>query len=366
MRIRNFIALLFVLFAMGSAKSQKKNYILQTVAFYNTENFYDTINDPKTRDDEWVYSSKYYYTKIHNIARVLAQIGDGENKDAPVVIGLSEIEHRSVLEDLVKDPQLSKYDYGVVEFESPDKRGIDVGLIYQKKHFKPTSYANIPLYIYETDTKAVKEKKADKKDAEDSTDDKVEHTEKSKRIYTRDQLLVSGFLDGEEMHFIVNHWPSRRGGEKISSLLREKAAALNLKIIDSLQKINPNAKIISMGDLNDGPLNNSLKKVLNAKENKKDVPPLGIYNPSEKMFKKGDSTLYYRDAGDIFDQLFMTEPLIREDYSSYRYWKAGICRKPFMITTTGQYKGYPLRSSSTFVGFSDHLPAFIYLIKEAK
>ena len=363
MRIRNFIALFFVISVTFSGNAQAKKYIVHTVAFYNVENLYDTLNDPKTRDDEWVYTSKYYHKKIQNLARVISQIGDSENKNAPTIIGLGEIEHRSVLEDLAKDPQLIDKDYGIVHYESPDRRGIDCALLYQKKHFKVTSSANIPLYIYEKDTKA---EKKPKKEVETEIDDRVEEGDAAKRIYTRDQILVSGFLDGEEFHFIVNHWPSRRGGEKISSLLRERAAALNLKIIDSLQKINPNAKVISMGDLNDGPLNNSLKKILKAKAEKKDVPPLGIYNPSEKMFKSGNSTLFYRDAGDIFDQLIMTEPLVREDYSSLRYWKAGITNKPFMITTLGQYKGYPLRSSSTFVGFSDHLPAYIYLIKEVK
>ena len=363
MRIRKFIAVFFVLFAISGANAQAKKYIVHTVAFYNTENFYDTLNDPTTRDDEWVYDSEYYHKKIHNLAKVISVIGDIENKNAPTILGLSEIEHRSVLEDLVKDPQLIDKDYGIVHYESPDRRGIDCALIYQKKHFKVTSSSNIPLYIYEKDTKA---EKSPKKQKEAEIDDQVEEGDAMKRIYTRDQILVSGLLDGEEFHFIVNHWPSRRGGEKISSLLRERAAALNLRIIDSLQKINPNAKVISMGDLNDGPLNNSLKKVLKAKGEKKDVPPLGIYNPSEKLFKSGKSSLFYRDAGDVFDQLFMTEPLIREDRSSLRYWKADICNKPFMVTTVGQYKGYPLRNSSTFVGFSDHLPAYIYLIKEVK
>ena len=362
MKISIFFNLLILLVPNTTTKAQTKKFVIHTVAFYNTENFYDTINDPNTRDDDWVYSSAYYHKKIHNLSQVISQIGDKENWNAPTIVGLSEIEHRSVLEDLVKDPQLINSDYGIVHAESPDRRGIDVALIYQKKHFTVTSFNNIPLYIYEKDTKAIQE---DKK-YEDSSDDEKETPEKNSRIYTRDQLLVSGYLDGEEMHFIVNHWPSRRGGEKISSLLREAAAGLNLKIIDSLQKINPNAKVVSMGDLNDSPFNKSLKKVLNVKGNKKEVQPAGLYNPSESMSKKGNSTLFYRDAGDIFDQLFMTEPLIREGYSSFRYWKAGIYNKPFMITTMGQYKGYPLRNSPTFVGFSDHFPAYIYLIKEEK
>ena len=363
MRLEKVITILFVLSLICETNAQAKKYIVHTVAFYNTENFYDTLNDPTTRDDEWVYDSDYYQKKIHNLAKVISVIGDIENKNAPTILGLSEIEHRSVLEDLIKDPQIIDKEYGIVHYESPDRRGIDCALLYQKKHFKITSSSNVPLYIYQKDTKAQKTPKSEK---ETEIDDQVDEGDAIKRIYTRDQILVSGFLDGEEFHFIVNHWPSRRGGEKISSLLRERAAGLNLRIIDSLQKINPNAKVISMGDLNDGPLNNSLKKVLNAKGEKKDVPPLGIYNPSEKLFKSGKSSLFYRDAGDIFDQLFMTEPLIREDRSSLRYWKADICNKPFMLTIVGQYKGYPLRNSSTFVGFSDHLPAYIYLIKEVK
>lgn len=362
MRIRKIIAVLIVIFAIHAANAQKKKFVVHTVAFYNIENFYDTINDPNTRDDEWVYTSNYYNQKVKNIARVIAELGSTENPNSPTLIGLAEVENRGVLEKLVKDPQIINKDYGIVHFDSPDSRGIDNAFLYQKKHFKPTSYNNIPLYIYESDTKAKKEKKEN----EEKADDQNEVDETTKRIRTRDQLLVTGMLDGEEISVIVNHWPSRRGGEKISSLLREKAAALNVKIIDSLQKINPNAKVITMGDLNDGPFNNSIKKVLNAKANKKDVKPLGMYNPMENMANKGFGTLAYRDAWDIFDQIIITEPLVREDYSSWHFWKAGIYNKSFMIQKDGQYKGYGLRNSKTVPGFSDHFPVYIYLIKEAK
>ena len=362
MKIKRLIALFIVIFSVTGVNAQAKKYIVHTVAFYNLENFYDTLNDPTTRDDEWVYSKQYYLKKQNNIAKVLSQLGTHENPNSPTIIGLSEVENRMVLEDLVKNPLLINKDYGIVHFDSPDRRGIDCAFLYQKKHFKILSSSNVPLYIYENDTKSTTKK--DKKVEETEVDDKVEEGDKFKRIYTRDQILMTGILDGEEISFIVNHWPSRRGGEKISSNLREMAARLNLKIIDSLQKINPNAKVISMGDLNDGPLNNSLKKVLNAKGEKSEVKPLGIYNPSEKMVNKGNATLFYRDAGDIFDQIFMTETLIQEDKSSFRYWKAGIYNMPFMIQKTGQYKGYPLRNNSNEPGYSDHFPAYIYLIKE--
>nr|WP_314896629.1 endonuclease/exonuclease/phosphatase family protein [uncultured Flavobacterium sp.] len=361
MKIAQLIFFSIFSLSIMAARAQQKNYVIHTVAFYNIENLYDTINDANTRDDDWVYSSSYYRKKISNIARVLSKIGTGENPNSPTIIGLAEAENRNVLEDLIKDPQIVNKDYGIVHFESPDRRGIDCSFLYQKKYFKPTSYANIPLLIYEKDTKPIK-----RKIPEDDKEDNNEPDQTTKRIYTRDQILLTGFLDGEEINFIVNHWPSRRGGEAISSLLREKAAALNVKIIDSLQKLNPNAKVITMGDLNDGPFNTSLKKVLKTKANKNDVQLLGMYNPMENIAKKGIGTIAFRDAWDVFDQMILTESLIRADYSTYKYWKAGVYNALFMVQTAGQYKGYGLRNTPTVPGFSDHFPVYIYLIKEKK
>ena len=169
------------------------------------------------------------------------------------------------------------------------------------------------------------------------------------------------------MHFIVNHWPSRSGGEKRSSPYREAAGALNRKIMDSLLKINPNAKIITMGDLNDGSYNKSVKKEIGAKLKKTELKEPGdIFNPFEQMAKDGNASLFYRDSGDIFDQIMISQQFVLEDFSTYQYWKAGIYNKPYMIQQTGQYKGYPLRNSPSEPGFSDHFPVYIYLVKEYK
>src|SRR6476620_1737282 len=364
MRIRKIIALLFVLFAISSAKSQQKKFVVHTVAFYNFENLFDTINQANN-DEEWLpngaqnWTSKKYHQKLHNLARVISEIGTTENpNNSPTLIGGSEIENRGVLEDLIKEPALINKDYGIIHFDSPDKRGIDVALLYQKKHFKPTSYVNIPLLIYRD---GAKEKDKDKdKDTEDKTESDKNTAAVGERVYTRDALLVTGFLDGDEVNVIVNHWPSRSGGEKKSSPFREAAGRLDRKIMDSIFKINPNAKIINMGDLNDGTYNKSVKEGVGAKLKKSEVKQGGIYNPFEQMAKEGNCSLFYRDAGDIFDQIMVSEPLIRNDYSSFRYWKAGIYNKPYMIQTTGQYKGYPLRHGANEVGFSDHFPVYIY------
>ncbi|MEO8233983.1 MAG: endonuclease/exonuclease/phosphatase family protein [Flavobacterium sp.] len=369
MKIRNFFTLLLFLSLTISASAQTKKFAVHTVAFYNFENLFDTINDSRINDEEWLpngaqnWTSKKYKQKIHNLARVINEIGTGgENKNSPTFVGGAEIENRGVLEDLIKDPQLINSDYGIVHFDSPDHRGIDVALLYQKKHFQPTSYINIPLLIYKKDTKTKDEKETE----EDKADkDKIE-VSKDNRVYTRDVLLVTGLLDGDEINVMVNHWPSRSGGEKKSSPFREAAGRLNRKIMDSIYKVNPNAKIISMGDLNDGTYNKSVKEGVGAKLKKEEVERFGVYNPFEEMARKGNSSLFYRDAGDIFDQIMVSETLIEKDYSSFRYWKAGIYNKPFMITTTGQYKGYPLRHGNNEVGFSDHFPVYIYLIKEVK
>lgn len=365
MRIRNFIAAFIIIFAIGSANGQEKKYKVHTVAFYNLENLFDTINGPNF-DEEYLpnrgWTSKKYQKKLNNLGRVIPQIGtNDQQKESPVILGVSEIENRGVLEDLVKNYQMAGKDYGIIHFESPDRRGIDVGLLYQKKFFKPTSYINIPLMITQDQAKVVK-----KQEEEERTDDVIEVAEKGKRVYTRDVLLVTGLLEGEEIHVLVNHWPSRSGGEKRSSPFREAAGKLNRKIMDSLIAINPDAKIISMGDFNDGTYNKSIKEGIGAKLKKEEVKQGGVYNPFEQMAKEGHSTLFYRDSGDIFDQIMVSESLIRTDYSSLRYWKAGIYNKPFMIQTSGQYKGYPLRNSASEPGFSDHFPVYIYLIKQAQ
>ena len=369
MRIRKFIALFFVLFVICEANAQAKKYIVHTVAFYNFENLFDTINGSNL-DEEWLpngiqnWTSEKYHKKLHNLARVLSEIGTTDNpNNSPTLIGGAEIENRGVLEDLIKEPALINKDYGIVHFDSPDFRGIDVALLYQKKHFKPTSYKNIPLLIYKNQLNSTaKEKNVN----DDASDDKSEIDKDLDRVYTRDILLVTGFLDGEEVNVMVNHWPSRSGGEKKSSPFREAAGRLDRKIMDSIYKINPNAKIITMGDLNDGTYNKSVKEGIGAKRHKEEVKEFGVYNPFEEMFYKGNATLFYRDAGDIFDQIMVSETLIQKDFSSYRYWKAGIYNKPYMIATTGQYKGYPLRHGMNEIGFSDHFPAYIYLIKEIK
>ena len=349
-QFKNLLTALLLLAFVSVTAQEKKKFKVHTVAFYNLENLFDTINDP-TKNDEAspimemrINRSEVYKKKVHNMARVLSDIGSDLNHNSPTIIGVCEIENVNVLEDVVNDPLLLGKDYGIVHFESPDIRGIDVGLLYQKKHFQVVSRSTHTLKIYD-----------------DSSRD---------RIYTRDQLLVTGKLDGETMHFIVNHWPSRRGGEAKSRPNRVAAAKLNKRIIDSLQSIDPYAKIITMGDLNDDPTNASVKDVLKAERNKDKVDFKGIYNPYIDMYKRdGLGTTAYRDAWSLFDQIMLTKPFLDKDYSNFTFYKAGIYNKKYLESNEGRYKGYPLRSFSNggFTdGFSDHFPVYVQLIKEVK
>jgi len=344
------IIVLFVLTFISVNAQEKKKFKIHTVAFYNLENLFDTINDPLKYDEaspimEMNASNRaeVYEKKVRNMARVIADIGFEDTKNTPAVIGVSEVENRQVLVDLVNDPQLLSKDYGIVHYDSPDKRGIDVALLYQKALFTPITTSSHELLIYDDLTR--------------------------KRVYTRDQLLVSGKLDGDLIHVIVNHWPSRSGGEARSRSKRVGAAKLNKRIIDSLQSIDPYAKIITMGDLNDDPTNASVKDVLKAERKVKKVGLKGIYNPMEEFFKKGLGSNAYRDAWSLFDQILITQPFLEKDYSSFRFYKAGIFNKAYLTNKHGRYKGYPYRSygySGFTGGFSDHFPAYIYLIKEVK
>ena len=338
-----------VLFSVSMQAQNKRKFKVHTIAFYNVENLFDTVNDPNKFDErspimELKFNRQEVYNKkVKNMASVIAQIGEDVSKNTPAIIGICEVENRNVVEDLANDPALISKDYGIVHFESPDERSIDVALMYQKALFVPISTSAHELKLFDV--------KRDKPD------------------HTRDQLLVSGYLEGDLIHLIVNHWPSRSGGEAKSRSKRVAAATLNKRLIDSLQANDPYAKIFTMGDFNDNPTNASFKKVLKSKKNKESVGLKGLYNPMEGFFKDGLGSNAYRDAWSLFDQILVTQPLLEEDFSSFRFYKAGIFNKQFLISKKGRYKGYPFRSFSYggFTGgYSDHFPVYVHVIKEVK
>lgn len=337
-------SLLFVLGFISLSFSQQYN--VRCIAFYNLENLFDTIVDPDTnlilREDftplgakNW--NTKKYYHKLDNMARVISEIGVNVEPKGPAIIGVSEVENRSVLEDLVKRPAIMSRNYQIVHFDSPDERGIDVGLLYRPDAFElEKAWVRHEFSLPDNDK-------------------------------TRDQLIVEGKLDGEHMYFMVDHWPSRGGGQQKSAPSRNTVAKNDRAVIDSILGVHPDAKIIFMGDLNDDPVDESVTDYLKANGKIKKLKDGELYNPYYKKFKKGDGSLAYNDAWNLFDQMIMTQALLGSDYQSYKFKSAHIFKKDYMFQQDGRFKGYPLRSfvGNNFKGgFSDHFPVYLYLIRE--
>ncbi|NJB71238.1 hypothetical protein GGR42_001700 [Saonia flava] len=342
------ISLSFILFLCLHCGHSQEKYKVRTIAFYNVENLFDTLNDSLTFDDDRTplgkdnWTLERYNQKLTNISKVLSEIGLETTKTSPDIIGLCEVENKQVIEDLINHPNLKNKDYGIIHYDSPDERGIDVAFLYKKSVFVPSSFKSHRLLLSNNE---------------------------GFRDYTRDQLIVGGFLDNEEFYFIVNHWPSRSGGETRSKPNRLAAAKLNKRIIDSIRKVDIDSKIISMGDLNDDPIDDSLTKILHSKGKKRKLDSLSLFNPMEKLYKKGVGSLAYRDKWNLFDQIFFTPNVLDPGNNSYTFWKAGVFNPPYIKTSSGKYKGYPFRSyagGSYTGGYSDHFPVYLFLIRKTE
>ena len=332
---------------------QQKTYSLRTIAFYNLENLFDTIDQADVFDEDRTpkgkdrWTQKRFYHKIGQLAWVMSRLG-AHKKHGPAILGVCEVENQEVLEILLEHPLLSGANYEIIHHNAPDKRGIDVALLYQPKAFIVDSFNTHGLYLYD-------------------------HLQRRK--FTRDQLVVRGYLDGEAIWILVNHWPSRSGGAQRSKPYRIKAALLNLRIIDSIRAINPNAKIISMGDFNDGPTDTSFKKILQTQpppikgKKRKDPSYYQLLNPMEALYKKGIGSLAYRDQWSLFDQFYLSDNWFLSQENHYKFWRVNVFKHPKLITSKGRYKGYPFRSYSGGQyqgGFSDHFPIQLFVIKELK
>lgn len=337
--IKTWLSITLITFAL-QACGQKSETKRTVIAFYNIENLFDTIDDPKTDDAQFLPDGFYgwtperYAAKLSNLAKAISGIGTEVSADGPAIIGLAEVENRSVLEDLLKTPPLDKSGYQIVHFDSPDERGIDVALLYKPVIFK---------VINSTSNRLVIPGEPD--------------------FFTRNQLVVTGELDGDLINVMVNHWPSRRSGSEY----RKAAARLSRHLSDSLSSVQKNAKTFIMGDLNDDPADSSVLVVLGAKGLKDQVKKQTLFNPMWQIHNDGLGTLEYRGNWNLFDQIIISEGLLSKKGKGWKFEKAAIYNEGFLKEQTGKYAGNPWR---TFVGkkylggFSDHLPVYMVLEKK--
>ncbi|MDO4320642.1 MAG: endonuclease/exonuclease/phosphatase family protein [Bacteroidales bacterium] len=314
------------------------------IAFYNLENLFDTIaNNPLGRDLEYTpngqnqWDSRKYINKLNNLATAISTFTTKMTPKGPAIIGVSEVENRGVLEDLVARPELKPWNLQICHHDSPDRRGIDVGLLYNPRYFKLENVTN--------------------------------HRLTAVPFATRDQMCVVGKLLGQRIAVIVNHWPSRLGGQEKSSPNREAAAALCLEIADSLWKVDPQIGVIIMGDLNDDPMDKSCAKVLGAKKDKKDVGEHAFYNPFWKMLDDGIGTLAYKSSWNLFDQIILSGNLVDAPEGQWSFLRSIVHNDDFLKDTEGTRQGYPRRtfaSGSYLNGYSDHFPTEIILVRRVQ
>lgn len=324
----------------------KQQYKIAVIGFYNLENLFDTIDNPAVNDEEFTpagaknYTGKIYLDKLGKLSTVISQMGADKNPDGPAILGVAEVENDTVLKDLVKHPLIQKRNYQVIHYDSRDARGIDVGLLYNPKYFKPE--ASDKLFV---------QLPGGSKDA----------------YYTRDILWVKGKLDGETVHLYVNHWPSRSGGEERSAPAREAAAQVCRDHMDSVFRSEPDAKVIVMGDLNDDPVNASVAAIINAKGKQRDVKRGGMFNPWMELYKKGIGTLAYQDTWGLFDQVILSQAWLGRDQDGFFFYQQHIFNKEYMVENIGRYKGYPMRTwdgNRYRGGYSDHFPTYVVLLKK--
>lgn len=344
------IALLsvFLIYASlyGIAQKTKKSEAMYAVAFYNQENLFDTVHDAGKDDYQYLPDGSYKWTgekyrhKVSNMARVLSMLGASHEKHPvrPAIIGLAEVENINVLRDLVADPALTDRNMKIVHIEGPDKRGIDCAFLVDSTQFALKDTRLVP-YVYENGDTVHK---------------------------TRGYLIARGELAGEDVAAIVCHWPSRAAGSEF----REMAGRQVKAVKDSLLSLNPNMKILVMGDMNDDPDNKSMCEALGAKRNKKECGTGDLYNPWwDILRKKKTGTLLYRGNWNLFDQIVVSGNMLNSKKKQLSFLKPEIFRRDFLFQTEGKYKGSPKRTHAggTWLnGYSDHLPVVLWMVKKNK
>ncbi|MDD7884669.1 endonuclease [Flavivirga sp. 57AJ16] len=304
---------------------------MQTIAFYNLENLFDIHDDKYTHDNDFLPTSvkkwtpKRYDNKLRKLGFAISNIGRRETGKHPALVGLAEVENASVIEDLIASKHLKDCHYDYVHYDSLDERGIDVALLYDTNAFKVVASETFTVQLF---------------------------NDNGLPDYTRDILLVSGLLDGETIHVIVNHWSSRREGTKETEHKRMASSNKVGEIISMLRNANPDAKMVVVGDFNDDPSSNSIKQL---------VDRFNLYNPMDTLRSYNRGTTNHNRQWNLFDQILFSTNFFKSTTNAFEFSTANIFDEDFLKLFNGKYKGTPYR---TYVGkkykggYSDHFPVY--------
>ncbi len=310
------------------------------VAFWNLENLFDTVDDPKKNDEEFLPEGRKQWTKeklhekLEHLAKVISSMNDNKGPD---IMGFCEVEHRALIDSMLSE-YIQNKNYKIAYAESPDKRGIDNGMIYDSVKFK--------LLSIKADTVTLPDK-----------------------YPTRFILNVNlQYRVKDTLVLFVNHWPSRSGGELKSEPNRISAAETLSGQVKKYFMKNSNANIIIMGDFNDEPGNKSILKTLNAHSfscksdtGQSDFKQMNneLYNLAYRLYENDEGSYKYHDDWNMLDQMIVSANLLGNKPLRYLCNSFAIYKPSFMITHSGKYKGtpFPTYGGSRYLGgYSDHFP----------
>ncbi len=332
------LVLLIVCFSHSSFSQQNtRNF---SILFYNVENLFDTEDNPETEDDYFTLDGEFHWTgkrlnlKLLNLSKAIL---NASGWNVPDIVLFCEIENKDVLEKLINNTPMKSFPYKIIHKDSPDHRGIDVGMIYTKDRFNPLEYKYYQVEVNQ------------------------------RKIATREILYVSGIVNGTDtLHIFGNHWPSRYSGFLETKSLRKAAAKLLKTKVDELYQKYAAPKIIIMGDFNDNPEDESLTEVLRAKKAEEPIESNQLYNLFFDRSRMNSGTLKYQSQWFIFDQIIVSGSLLSSNTGIYtKPENAEIVSFPFIFEQDEKFGGKkPFRTFYGFSytgGFSDHLPVLLQL-----
>lgn len=323
-RLNKYILLLLLCHTFGSVCAQESFRVM----FYNVENLFDTKDDSLKNDNEFLpdairkWNFYRYKDKLNKIARVIIASG-GTN--VPDLVGLCEVENDTCMRDLIKYSPLREAGYRYVMTDSPDERGIDVALLYQRGSFKliGTQCVSVPI-------------------------------EQLKKSPTRNILHVAGqVISGDTLDVVVCHMPSRSGGEKRSEPYRLFASNILQNLVDSLMNVRQHPYVVVMGDFNDSPESRSVVQLCEK----------GLQN---LMTNLSEGTHRYRGQWEILDQMLVSGSMLHsQGRICVSKGQASVLRFPFLLEEDDKYGGdKPFRTYNGMKyqgGYSDHLPIMMEL-----
>ena len=300
-----------------------KEFLLLLAMFWNVENFFDTKNDPNTADDEFTPKGDNHWTwkkfekKKNDIAKTIMLVADRYG-ELPALIGLAEVENMYVLQKLIKETPLARAGYQIIHDESPDNRGIDVALLYREDIFTPEKKRFMEM-----------------------------------GFPTRELLYVKGTVKGlDTLHVLVNHWPSKGGGEK-ETLPKRMAVSNKVKeVTDSILTENSRANILLMGDFNDVPTSEPIENLEN-------------FANLAHWAKGGKGTYKYKGEWEFIDQFLVSGNMLPPTPENPLKWmychrEMDIFMHEWLVAPDESYMG--VKPNRTLVGpkynggVSDHLP----------